>query len=354
MAATEQPGLSLQGMADRFELERQNMMRQAASQPTGPVPATYGSHRRFQHYMMHARGPPVPLGSYGVQPFDGFPSGGLPYPMSQAEALSQFEQVGRRPLDQMTRRELLQRGQFLGRQWAWGAMNGVEPELLAEARALIEQQEAYERSKREAYDAEFNMAARNFGPGKVPRDAFALDSACTDPMVHKSLLGESITQEICVDKAGGAWGIHLINELGEIIVPETSRQLMPLIPLMTNDLISVIFPQGGTGAIVGNFTGWRKVLLDLICSNCELGEIHNNLPVLEPDLTRILRLHLGVLFAATQGKTVAIPDDMKVIPGPKVISQAEEDRLEAEVGKLIQQYKEVFRLRDTEQPCRIP
>ena len=94
--------------------------------------------------------------------------------------------------------------------------------------------------------------------------------------------------------------------------------------------------------------------MDLICSNCELGEIHNNLPVLEHDLTRILRLHLGVLFAATQGKTVAIPDDMKVIPGPKVISQAEEDRLEAEVGKLIQQYKEVFRLRDTEQPCRIP
>ena len=161
-------------------------------------------------------------------------------------------------------------------------------------------------------------------------------------------------QEICVDKAGGAWGIHQINELGEIIVPETSRQLMPLIPLMTNKLVSVIFPQGGTGAIVGNLSGWRKTLMDLICSNCELGEIHNNLPVLEHDLTRILRLHLGVLYAATQGKKVAIPDDMLEIPGPKIISQTEEDRLEKEVGTLVKKYKEVFRRRDTEQPCRIP
>ena len=94
--------------------------------------------------------------------------------------------------------------------------------------------------------------------------------------------------------------------------------------------------------------------MDLICSNCELGEIHNNLPVLEHDLTRILRLHLGVLYAATQGKKVAIPDDMLEIPGPKIISQTEEDRLEKEVGALVKKYKEVFRRRDTEQPCRIP
>ena len=278
------PSADGETQAQKLERARQRMLeaaRQSETNRRGPGPATYGQ-RRPNMYMMVRRGVTGMSNMFPVQRgYDG-------------------RLIGPPP----------------------------EDELVAAAREILK--------AREAFDIEFNMAARSFGPQRAPHDAFALDSGTTDVLAHESILEGAATSDICVDKAGGAWGMHQVTNLGEILVDPPARQLMPVVPLMTNAIADIVFRSGALGPIVSQFDGWRRVLLDLVCENVTTLEIQNNLVLLPHELSQALRLLLARLHAEEKGNFLPLEEDVvNASLKPIIISQSREKELEKEVTSIL-------------------
>ena len=82
---------------------------------------------------------------------------------------------------------------------------------------------------------------------------------------------------------------------------------MPVVPLQTNNIVSSVFLQGDVGPVVGHFTGWRLDYLRTACEGLERQEVQNNLALLNPDLAKCLRAHLGRLHSEANGSPVKMP-----------------------------------------------
>ena len=132
--------------------------------------------------------------------------------------------------------------------------------------------------------------------------------------------------------------MHQVTNLGEILVDPPARQLMPVVPLMTNAIADIVFCSGALGPIVAKFDGWRRVLLDLVCDNVSILEIQNNLVLLPLELSQALRMLLARLHAEDKGTFLPLEEDVvNASLKPIIISQSREKELEKEVTSILNQ-----------------
>ena len=130
--------------------------------------------------------------------------------------------------------------------------------------------------------------------------------------------------------------MHQVTNFGEILMSPPARQLMPVVPLMTNAIADIVFRSGALGPIVAMFDGWRRILLDLVCDNVSTLEIQNNLVLLPHELSQALRMLLAKLHAEEKGTFLPLEEDVvNESLKPIIICPSREKELEKEVATIL-------------------